>query len=98
MPAADVEQAPLGDVRADQVEQAVRGRAAARLLAEVVVVAHVAVEVVQLRALGQERLLDGPALDAGEQVAVPADGVGGRRQRRGRHGHAFALHLQLEIA
>ena len=82
VPAADVEQPPARPVRADQVEQAVRGRAPAHLLGEVVVVAHLAVEVVQRVAGRQDRLLDRPALEAAQQVAVLADARARRARRR----------------
>ena len=72
VPAADVEQAPGGDLGADEVEQVAGGGAAPGLLAEVGVVAHVAVELVQLVAARQQRLLHGAALDARQQVAVAA--------------------------
>ena len=98
MAAADVEQPAARDVRGDQVEQAVRGRAPAGLLVEVRVVAHLAVEVVQRRAGRQHRLLDGPALAAREQVAVPPDRVRGRRERGGRQRGAVAAHPQLELS
>ena len=80
MPAADVEQASSGDLRGDQIEQMGGGRAAPGLLAEVGIVAHVAVERVQLVAGGQERLLDRPALDAGQQIAVAPGLVQGGRE------------------
>ena len=72
VPAADVEQAPGGDLLGDQVEQVAGGGAAPGLLAQVGVVAHVAVERVQLVAGRQQRLLHGAALHAREQVAVAA--------------------------
>ena len=90
MPAADVEQAPGGDLRADEVEQVRGGGAAPGLLAEVGVVAHAAVEVVQLVAAGQQRLLHGAALDARQQVAVAAGLV-----PRGREGLCHAAGAPL---
>ena len=86
VPAADVEQPPAGDLGADQVEQARGGGAPPGLLAEVGVVAHLAVELVQLVAGGQQRLLHGAALHAGEQVAVSAGLVQRGRERLGHRG------------
>jgi len=79
-------------VRAHEVEQAVRGRAPAHLLGQIVVVAHLAVEVVQRVALGQDRLLDGPALEAAQQVAVLADRMGGGREGGSRRRGITAPH------
>ncbi len=73
--AADVEQAPRAGVAGDQLEHAAGGRAPSRLLAEVGVVGHLAVEVVQLGARGQARLLHGAAGRAAQQRAVLAGPV-----------------------
>jgi hypothetical protein len=70
VPAADVEQPPRRDLGADEVEQVPGGGAAPGLLAQVGVVAHVAVELVQLVAGGQQRLLHRAAFHARQQVAV----------------------------
>ena len=68
--AADVEQPPARRRERPIRSSRRRGRRAAPgLLGEVGVVAHVAVEVVQLRARRQHGLLDGAALGAREQVA-----------------------------
>ena len=58
--AADVEQPPGRDEAADEVEQAAVRRPAPGLLAEVRLVGHVAVEVVEGRALRQDGLLTDP--------------------------------------
>ena len=95
--AADVEQAPARAVGADEVEQAVRGRAPALLLRQVLVVAHVAVELVQRVALREHGLLDRPALAALEQVAVLARDVRGRREMGSRKGRTVSPHSELEF-
>ena len=97
MAAADVEQAPARAVGADEVEQAVRGRAPALLLGQVLVVAHLAVELVQRVALREHGLLDRPALAALEQVAVLARDVRGRREMGSRKGRTVAPQSELEF-
>jgi hypothetical protein len=72
-PAADVEEPTVGHVLGDELEQAPRGRAPARLLRQVGPVARLAVQRVELLAGRQPRLLDGAALVADEQVAVQAE-------------------------
>jgi hypothetical protein len=93
--AAHVEQPPAGDVLAHEVQEPRGGGAPPGLLAEVLLVGHVAVEVDELPAAGQRRLLDRAAVRAGEEVAVPArlvlgrrEGGGGDRRRVSRHGRA----------
>ena len=99
MPAADVEQAPRRDLGADEVEQVRGGGAAPGLLAQVGVVAHVAVELVQLVAGRQQRLLHRAALHARQQVAVAAGLVArGREGVRQRRVAVGAGHAQAEIA
>ena len=81
--AADVEHPPARRVALDRVEQAPRRAAAAGLLGQVGVVAHLAVEVVQLGAAGEVGLLDRPAARARVEVAVAADGVAAGGERVG---------------
>src|SRR5947208_4318005 len=88
--AADVEQAPGRHERADAVQEPPRRRTPARLLSEVGVVGHLAVELDQLRMRGQRRLLDRAALHAREQLAVAPGFVAGGRQRVGRDRHRAA--------
>ena len=78
--AADLEHPPARGVALDRVEQAPGGDAAPGLLGQVGVVAHVAVEVVELGAGGEVGLLDRPAALAGVEVGVAADAVAAGRE------------------
>src|SRR5687768_2159091 len=82
----------------DEVQQPARGRPAARLLLQVGVVAHVAVERVEVVAGRQARLLDGAALDAFEKVAVLARAVVAGRQVGGPEAAAATAMAQLQTA
>ena len=80
VPAADVEQAPAATCAAIRSSRRAGGGAPPALLAEIGVVAHLAVELVQRVARRQQRLLDGAALHARQQIAV----VGRSRATRAR--------------
>jgi hypothetical protein len=94
--AAHVEQAPGRDVGADEVEQPAGGRAPARLLAEVLLVGHVAVELDELPVPGQRGLLDRAAVRAREEVRVPARLVLGGGQRGGGEGGRAPGHRRAQ--
>ena len=95
--AAHVQQASARHERGDVVEQPRRGRAPAGLLAEVLLVGHVAVELDELVVAGQLGLLDRAAVRAREEVAVAARLVLGGRQGVRRQGGEPAGDRRAEV-
>jgi hypothetical protein len=95
--AAHVEQPPGGDVLAHEVQEPCRGGAAARLLDQVRVVGHVAVQLDEHVVAGQRGLLDRAAVRAREEVRVPARLVLGRRERGGGEGGAAPGHGRAQV-
>src|SRR4051812_29003456 len=92
MAAADVEEAAARRSPGDRVEDPVGRRPAAPLLLEVVLVAHVAVEVEQRVALREARLRDRPAARALVEIAVLAGLV-----VRGREGLRLGLETGARV-
>ena len=82
----------------NEIEQPVCGQAAARFLGEVIAVAHLAVEIHQIDALRQRRLLNCRALTAAIEIAIGAGPVAGGRKVARLRGQSGSRKAQFEHA